>query len=190
MTLTNVTNGFHATGIWPYDRTAIPEEAYAPSLVTHQDYDSDDDKPLAVRLATLSSQNGNKIQKQAQKSSPFQEMMPTPHKIKNKKSAAPRNKAINYKAQQLTRNLFGAMPNEKQPNETEGGIVPINDPSTSEVQLTSSLPSSEANWYCAVCEEEHVADMRVCHNCRIWVHEECVGLTKHDKEIFFCAQCS
>lgn len=226
MTLSNITNGFRATGIWPFNRSIVPEEAFAPSLVTQQDYDSDDDKPLSVRIAA------------AQKRSPFQKMMPTPRKKKkNVKATAPRRKTINYKAQRLTRNLFGVSPNEKQTSDLEidciadqptsavqktssffsnqpskSGIqttssllseqpptpdvqtillLPSDQPSTTAVRNTSSHPSCEDDsWYCAVCEEEYVADMRVCSNCGTWVHEECVGLTKDDKEDFFCPQCS
>lgn len=77
------------------------------------------------------------------------------------------------------------MPNEKQPNETESGISPINYPSISEVQMTSSFPSSEENWYYAVCEEEYVAEIWVGHNCIIWIHKECVGFTNMTNKFLF-----
>lgn len=34
MTQNNIVNGFRATGLYPYDPNVIPEEAYAPSMLT------------------------------------------------------------------------------------------------------------------------------------------------------------
>lgn len=34
MTPTNITSGFRATGIFPFNRDIFPEEDYAPSMVT------------------------------------------------------------------------------------------------------------------------------------------------------------
>lgn len=35
MTPSNIVNGFRATGLYPYDPNVIPEEAFAPSMLTH-----------------------------------------------------------------------------------------------------------------------------------------------------------
>ncbi|CAG9772060.1 unnamed protein product [Ceutorhynchus assimilis] len=46
-------------------------------------------------------------------------------------------------------------------------------------------------WYCHVCDEDEVANMRLCNMCLRYVHEDCVGLTVKDKESFFiCPSCS
>lgn len=37
MMISNISNGFRATGICPFNKNAIPEHAFAPSLPTHQD---------------------------------------------------------------------------------------------------------------------------------------------------------
>ena len=37
-------------------------------------------------------------------------------------------------------------------------------------------------WYCAVCWEDVVKDKRRCALCGLYVHEECVGITKEDTE--------
>lgn len=34
MTHNNIVNGFKATGLYPWDPSAIPEEAFAPSMLT------------------------------------------------------------------------------------------------------------------------------------------------------------
>ncbi|XP_030746596.1 uncharacterized protein LOC115875316 [Sitophilus oryzae] len=61
MTMANITHGFRATGIYPFDKNVIPEHAYGPSVPMQQNHtqngpegndenssDSDDDVPLAV----------------------------------------------------------------------------------------------------------------------------------------------
>lgn len=35
MTQSNIVNGFRTTGLYPWDPSAIPEEAFAPSVLTH-----------------------------------------------------------------------------------------------------------------------------------------------------------
>lgn len=49
--------------------------------------------------------------------------------------------------------------------------------------------SSTESWYCIVCREDRVADMRPCFLCQTYVHEECVGLTVNDKEKYVCWNC-
>ncbi|KAJ2954232.1 hypothetical protein O0L34_g2477 [Tuta absoluta] len=46
--------------------------------------------------------------------------------------------------------------------------------------------NNDAQWYCHACAEDRVADMRSCVTCMKWYHEECIGLTKDDKEEFTC----
>lgn len=48
---------------------------------------------------------------------------------------------------------------------------------------------TKKTWYCQAYEEERIADMRQCKVCRVWFHEECVGLTKKDTEMFVCPGC-
>lgn len=49
--------------------------------------------------------------------------------------------------------------------------------------------SEDMNWYCFICKEDRVADMRLCTSCCSYVHEECVGLTASDKELYLCPNC-
>ena len=37
LSIANITNGFRATGIYPFDSTAIPDSAFAPSLMTFEE---------------------------------------------------------------------------------------------------------------------------------------------------------
>lgn len=48
---------------------------------------------------------------------------------------------------------------------------------------------SKDSWYCYICNEDRVADMRLCFLCKTYVHEDCVGLTKEDTDKV-CTQCS
>ncbi|XP_050500780.1 uncharacterized protein LOC126880769 [Diabrotica virgifera virgifera] len=58
-----------------------------------------------------------------------------------------------------------------------------------EKKINKNLKSSES-WFCHVCNEDRQADMRLCLACGQYMHEECVGLTKHDKDKFICPNCS
>ena len=73
--------------------------------------------------------------------------------------------------QKITKNVFNT-------NDQKGP-----QPSTSGYQKKES-------WYCSLCEEDRMWDMRQCTNCNIWVHEECCGLTAKDKvPNFKCPSC-
>nr|CAI5855461.1 unnamed protein product [Callosobruchus analis] len=94
----------------------------------------------------------------------FREILPTP--VIEEKKVIPRKKSLNYRAQNVTKALFDEQVKKK--NET---VV-------------------EA-WYCHLCDEDQVRDMILCSMCSRYVHEECVGLTKMDREpIFICPSCS
>lgn len=63
-------------------------------------------------------------------------------------------------------------------------------PSTSKVKhknkaSKSKKPSTES-WYCFICKEDRVLDMRLCVLCCRYVHEECVGLCRDNKTKFVC----
>ena len=44
------------------------------------------------------------------------------------------------------------------------------------------------DWYCPICTENTISDMRKCEICQTWFHEECVGITKSD-DGFLCPDC-
>ncbi len=45
------------------------------------------------------------------------------------------------------------------------------------------------SWYCAVCCVDAVKEMRLYAICGLYVHEECVGLTKEDTDLFVFPKC-
>lgn len=49
---------------------------------------------------------------------------------------------------------------------------------------------TKESWYCLACNEDLKKDMRLCFVCSTYFHEECVGLTKEDKTVFICPNCS
>ncbi|KAJ8874781.1 hypothetical protein PR048_025647 [Dryococelus australis] len=58
--------------------------------------------------------------------SPFQEILPTPHKKAKKTPRVPRKKAVNYKAQKLTRKQFAEVhDNDACTDQLEDVIAPI-----------------------------------------------------------------
>lgn len=63
---------------------------------------------------------------------------------------------------------------------------------TTSKPMTKKNPKEKADeqdWYCAVCQMHEISDMRLCSVCRQYVHEDCVGLTKENKDIFVCPLC-
>ncbi|CAH1977464.1 unnamed protein product [Acanthoscelides obtectus] len=62
------------------------------------------------------------------------------------------------------------------------------------IQYADSSSGDEAQdpsdpWYCFVCQNEEVLDMRLCISCKRYAHEICVGLTNKDNENFICHEC-
>lgn len=145
-------------------------------------FGSDDSIPLAILKA-------KKFR------SPFQELLPTPNYAVTKNK--PRKKAINYKGQRVTKDLFKETlnENEKTRPKSDKRRTTETEKKTKDGKKQRSHSdkkrklSSEESWFCRACKENRVSDMRQCVKCKIWYHEECVGLTKNDKELFYCQNC-
>ncbi|CAH2003246.1 unnamed protein product [Acanthoscelides obtectus] len=135
--------------------------------------------------------------------SPFQELLSTPNYAVTKNK--PRRKAVDYKGQRITKDLFkereALNENEKTKKTTlknyKRKAKEISEKKTkdgnqqrshSDERKRSKVPSEES-WFCYACKENRVSDMKQCVKCHIWYHEECVGLTKNDKELFYCQNC-
>lgn len=200
MTIANITSGFRATGICPYDKDILPFEAFAPSLPTERpppneaedlvatetesEYDSDD-------LMTLSALK-QKLKKQSENS--FSEVLPSPDLVK--KRSVSKRKAINYKAVEVKRAIFSSeeasicspvIP-KTATSKTDSKSKPSEADSMPKPSGSKSTPTTES-WECVICFTEYVADMRKCVECQYWVHEECAGLTADDTEDFLCPEC-
>ncbi|KAL3277343.1 hypothetical protein HHI36_012694 [Cryptolaemus montrouzieri] len=193
MTPDNIINGFKATG----NSEAIHESAFAPSLPSQRDikrsilnnsptpntqdqvlpdYDThlssdEDDMTLAV-IAHRTKKNSNHLSPDIDKNvlnTSFEEMLPTP--LNPTETVAIRKKALNYIAQQVTKDLFNSVKSHSSPRSSY--------PSTSKQAAIES-------WFCVACQSDDQKDMRMCVNCNTWYHEECVGLEEDDTENFEC----
>nr|CAD7415338.1 unnamed protein product [Timema poppensis] len=239
MTQSNMTSGFRATGMYPFNPNVIPEEAFAPSTVTklpltelnnqqssglpdnNQPSTSSDPIPSCSsldqsttllasvahtspqqtkgakrpRLVDLDSSSSSDIDYPIDvvaicmdgedsppgiQSSSFDEFLPMPkRKRKTSRVIIP---AMNSRGIELKRNLF--QPKEYQaskPKKKPTTKQPLtNKPKTKQQQprkkRTQKTTEAES-WYCSVCEEDEVKDMRLCVVCGNFYHEECVGLT-------------
>lgn len=60
----------------------------------------------------------------------------------------------------------------------------------SKPEKTSKKDFNNEAWYCLACNVERIADMRRCGKCSSWYHEDCVGLTREDLELFVCPACT
>ncbi|XP_063219165.1 tigger transposable element-derived protein 1-like [Bacillus rossius redtenbacheri] len=112
------------------------------------------------------------------------EMLPTPKK--KRKTTRVMKPAINNRGVVLNKSLFEDNKDVKlDSSKNSGNSKKYNTKSVR--QITASKKSE--SWYCAICCNDEVKDMRLCGVCEIYVHEECVGLTKDDKEFFICPKC-
>lgn len=249
MTPANIRSGFRATGIFPYNPDAIPEEAFAPSLVTeqprndHTDRQGHDEhqrtpspkpgcssehpqlqktsspqpgcssghpsfsKSLQIKKRTsrqYSTSSDSSASYTTEESSDddmdtgednnpgssklnqsFSEFLETPDKVstetKNKR------KAINSRALIVKKAVFANKNDVKSKNKQ------TNKKQKTSLKKANNNPKAIKNgekWFCKLCKEDKVLDMRICSVCLEYVHEECVGLTKKDKAAFICPDCS
>ncbi|CAH1955815.1 unnamed protein product [Acanthoscelides obtectus] len=181
-------------GIYPFNPDAIPATAFAPSILTQrllpdtnrpEDVDQQPSTSKGVGKYLFAGQKENatshivdssdseddlplqELQKRIHYRSrtSFQKLLATPDMKQAVTVKLPRKKAMNYKAQTITKDLF-------QQNPSSSRIV----------------PDQVADWYCPACKENRLSDMRQCMKCQVWYHEECVGLTESDL-IFECPEC-
>nr|XP_022899813.1 uncharacterized protein LOC111413165 [Onthophagus taurus] len=118
MSISNIQNGFPATGIYPFDPSVIPENAFSPSLLTYKQQETE---ALIHFSGCFSWTNANKetdsttpkikILSFITVKQPNRYNASVPKKSPKKKSFAkqmknPRRKAINYNAQLLKTGLF------------------------------------------------------------------------------------
>ncbi|KAG5896078.1 hypothetical protein JTB14_006867 [Gonioctena quinquepunctata] len=113
---------------------------------------------------------------------------PTPTYGKNNAVKSIRPKALNYKAQQVTKDVF-----TERRGQSAGSSAPkLSVPSISKQHRTipqsTSKQTIQESWLCAACEKKDQLDMRMCAKCLTWYHEACVGLESDDDEEFeYCS---
>lgn len=259
----NVVSGFRATGIYPYNPSAIPDIAFAPSEITEQKLPDNvpssrpststsvaeqklSDKVPSPRPSTSTSAatslRQNKLNSNKRKlsdidstsessdeelslhdtssseeipdlSTSFNEVLVTPE-LGTRKINVARKKSLNYRAQEVTKALFnepevtpGISDELKQQNETKERrkvfkeTQRLNQKANKSVPVSSGVQKNQKkcngeekkkneSWYCYLCQEDAMKDMRLCVMCKTYVHEECVGLSSADKETFICPKCN
>lgn len=213
----NVSAGFRATGIYPFDRNAIPESAFTPSELTRHvtaETPALTHEPQPVPTLARKKVAGQLLSDDARSTSDdfsvsdeptdaeqlqtsFKDTIPTPEmRAKNGRN---RRKAINYRAVEVTTELFcDDQKDVYAKNETSVMVTKVQKrkytmPSREDQLGAGPSDTQEVktdSWYCSLCKEDRVADMRLCTKCSKYVHEECVGLTVKDKiSAFLCPEC-
>ena len=119
----------------------------------------------------------------------FTEMLSTPKK--RRKITRVMKPAVNSRGVLLKKGIFEDK-KEDNKNDSQAKNKKVKDATKSGDKMVPKKTSKKKksdSWYCAICDEDEVKDMRLCGECGIYVHEECVGLTKEDKELFICPKC-
>lgn len=195
MTMSNICSGFRATGIYPFNKHAVPEHAFAPSLPSNRLEGGSNDHSITNEIDNHFTEQlceirveqtewdpedliplSNFVKKTPQENS-FSDFLITPDM--KSKTVSTRKKAFNYRAQEVKRQVFEE---HNSQNKGEQSAIKVSAAST-------SCAKSQECWMCTVCNHDHVGDMRACASCGTWVHEECVGLTVEDTEDFICPEC-
>ncbi|KAJ8878432.1 hypothetical protein PR048_019010 [Dryococelus australis] len=208
VTLSNICSDFRATGIYPFDPTAIPDEAFAPSVLTFQLH----------RQAGDSTNNGNEeshsLQPPDNTATLTCEVIPDVTTMKKSTTTGSKDTKIGMKNENVMREKTvtkkKAVMNKNQTKTNEKIIDNIGknteskgkkteyissrskyissrastsrkDPSRQEPRTSSQMAKQrEESWYCHICKTDRVEDMRLCNLCLRYVHEACEGLTRTD----------
>ncbi|KAJ8877176.1 hypothetical protein PR048_021629 [Dryococelus australis] len=119
----------------------------------------------------------------------FMEILTTP--ARNAQPAKRNRPAINSRAVQVQKLLLQNSNTDSIPCSSKNVRLSMSTSATN--QKHSSKKSinlnNEESWYCYLCQEEKMVDMRACSLCNRYVYEDCVGFTKHDKQVFQCPTC-
>ena len=199
--------GFKGTGIFPLKPDIIPDCAFAPNLVTHIDVSADlpPETPLETNDTAALGRPGpsgesnaavNSQEASDQNMSPasFRSLLATPQKTGT--PCRKNSKSINSLATVLTKDIFLWRKNSDEdgtsaPSTSAGNFsAPTGNKRRKIIQEKEASTISDESWYCTVCCQDKVLDMRKCVMCNVYVHEICVGLTKKDKGKFVCPHCS
>lgn len=135
----------------------------------------------------------------------FKSLLPTPQKEVAR--ATKRKASINCRAIELKKSLFPKSSRTHLPKKascTKGKISYTKENASKSCKQkhqarthserlpkasTSAPDQNQESWYCDLCKEDRVIDMRKCKLCKKYFHEECVGLTANDTDDFVCPFC-
>ncbi|CAG9833889.1 unnamed protein product [Diabrotica balteata] len=115
----------------------------------------------------------------------------------------PRKPAINCRAQVVTKDLFGRCIGKSDSENikanthtTDGKRVSSLLRKTQSKNKFKTLPAKkngtkkQESWFCKLCKEDRMVNMRLCSVCSTYIHEEYMGLTTKDKiGAFLCPDC-
>lgn len=95
------------------------------------------------------------------------------------------------KSKVIIKNTTNKKPNKNErPSKKEKVVKNITKKNRQTDVEKKKVNSIDSSWYCHGCKLDTVADMRQCKECLKWYHEDCVGLTKEDRELFMCPDCN
>nr|CAI5842234.1 unnamed protein product [Callosobruchus analis] len=119
----------------------------------------------------------------------FKQTLKTPQKPSSPR-VTPRKKAVNSLAQALTKNIF---PKKEDTNKVTKKSREMERTDRKQLKTDKGRAvekkSSMESWYCFLCKEDRIADMRLCTKCARYVHEDYVGLTASNKDNFIYVRC-
>ncbi|XP_028034695.1 uncharacterized protein LOC114246399 [Bombyx mandarina] len=211
MTHNNITSGFKTTGLYPLNPQAIPETAFAPSLLTEvpglvvDTVDKENSqprispKPITPRPSTSTAQEERIDSRVNRPSGTFYRMVYGSSSSDDEEDQVPLALVKRTAFQQLmptpAKNIEKTQNVRRKAINYRGTpvIKDLFDKNKKEkkIRKRSTLKErhdkqNDAIWYCHACEEDKMEDMRACSNCGKWYHEECVGLTVNDIDNFEC----
>lgn len=172
MTINNIANGFRATGLYPYNPDAIPEEAFAPSLLSELPNPTNSENIAALSYEPEEQDISTANVEDSDGSATDTENLPlsllsnannpnaeTPHKIDNQPTtceiheflptpkfkvaaSAPRKKSLNYRAQEVTKDLFGDKANSTSQITVPSSTVEAVPGTSSMIKINKKTPKS------------------------------------------------
>lgn len=196
----NIISGFRATGLFPFDPNAIPEDAYAPSLLT------ENQNPLTPITAASTSTHAMVSAGTPDSGLNVQGYMvnDTHMEVTDAEDSVAKMESRNYVTSPSLLNSLqeitsrGVAPSVLPISVVSDGFLQrrlVDYSSSLDTAHKHNVTNKEKNtdlnekWFCHGCKLEREEDMRRCRKCFKWYHEECVGLTKDDDEDFICPNC-
>ncbi|CAH2005361.1 unnamed protein product [Acanthoscelides obtectus] len=114
-------------------------------------------------------------------SNSFTQHLITPGKT-TEVTKVPRKKALNYKAQVVTRQVFESRKTDSVQHQPDPVRVTSSSCKSAAPSQDQRQSSTKESWFCVACTEDFIADMRKCIQCDNWVHEECIDLDRYENQ--------